>query len=220
MEDAWTFGGNFTQYFKLGASENSYISFDYFRTSFNNQLVVDWDKGYDPARDIVSNSVSLYNSPGRSFTDTYQVDLSLEPFERFTTIFTFRYTNAKIELDGQGLVDRPLTSKYKGVINLQYATRMNKWTFDVTGQINGPSRLPQFMGGTNSPIYPMLYAQITRKFKGIDVYIGGENLTNYKQKHPILDSSRPFSTNFNASMIWGPLMGPMVSSGIRLTLWN
>ena len=99
MEDAWTFGGNFTQYFKLGESENSYISFDYFRTSFNNQLVVDWDKGYDPARDIVSNSVSLYNSPGRSFTDTYQVDLSLEPFERFTTIFTFRYTNAKIELD-------------------------------------------------------------------------------------------------------------------------
>ena len=97
---------------------------------------------------------------------------------------------------------------------------MNKWTFDVPGQINGPSRLPQFMGGTNSPIYPMLYAQITRKFKGIDVYIGGENLTNYKQKHPILDSSRPIATNCNATMIGWPIMVNMVDEGIRLTVCN
>ncbi|MEG0891005.1 MAG: TonB-dependent receptor [Bacteroidales bacterium] len=220
VEDAWTFGGNFTQYFKLGASENSYISFDYFRTSFNNQMVVDWDKNYRDNENIVSNSVSLYNCKGRSFTDTYQIDLSLEPFERFTTMLTFRYTNAKVDMDNQGLVDRPLTSRYKGVINLQYATRMSKWVFDFTAQLNGPSVKPKFLGGGESSVYPMLYAQVTRKFKGFEVYIGGENLTNYMQDSPILNTDKPFSTNFNASMIWGPLMGTMVYAGMRFTLWK
>ncbi len=220
VEDAWTLGGNFTQYFKLGASENSYISFDYFRTSFNSQMVVDWDKNYKPGSDSPLNSVSMYNCKGRSFTDTYQVDLSVEPFERFTVIATFRYTNAKVEMDNQGLTDRPLTSRYKGVLNLQYATRMSKWVFDFTAQLNGPSKKPLFLGGGESAVYPMLYAQVTRKFRGVEVYVGAENLTNYRQKDPIINSDKPFSTNYNASMIWGPLMETMIYAGMRLTLWK
>ncbi len=221
IEDAWTFGGNFTQHFKLGATENSYISFDYFHTSFNNRLIVDWDKFATSTSSLSNdNSIAIYNSTKRSFTDTYQLDLSLEPIERFTIITTFRYTNAKITLDGQGLVEAPLTSKYKGVLNLQYATRMRKCVFDFTAQVNGPSKMPQFMGGENSPVYPMLYAQVTRKFKNVEVYIGGENLTNYTQDYPIILPDKPYSQGFNASMVWGPLMGTMVYAGMRLTLWR
>ena len=214
MEDAWTFGGNFTQYFKLGESENSYVSFDYFRSSFNNQLVVDWDKVAD------KNLVSVYNCHGRSFTDTYQFDLSVEPFKRFTAILTYRYTNAKVEMDGQGLVNRPLMSKYKGVLNIQYATNLNKWTFDVTAQLNGPAPLPVFMGGGESEVYPMFYAQITKKFRGVDVYVGVENIGNYMQENPIISAEDPYSPNFNASMVWGPLMGRKFYAGMRLTLWK
>lgn len=214
MEDAWTFGGSLTRYFPLGSGENSYIGFDYFRTSFNSQLIVDWDKDPD------LSSVRFYNSHGRSFTDTYQIDLSLEPIERFTILATFRYTNAKVEMDGQGVTDRPLMSKYKGVLNLQYATPMSKWIFDATLQLNGPCALPRFMGGGQSPVYPMLYAQVTRKFKGIDIYVGGENLTDYMQKNPILHADEPFSVKFNSSMIWGPLMGAMVYAGIRVSVWK
>lgn len=227
MEDAWTFGGNITQYFALGESENSYISFDYFRSSFNSQLVVDWDKL------AAENQVAVYNCHGRSFTDTYQADLSIEPFKGFTAIATFRYTNAKVEMDGQGLVDRPLMSKYKGVLNLQYATNLNKWTFDVTGQLNGPAPLPKFMGGGQSEVYPMFFAQITKKFKGLDVYVGVENIGNYIQENAILindaatgelrgikKGDNAFSDSFNASMVWGPLMGRKFYGGIRLTLWK
>ena len=214
MEDAWTFGGNFTQYFKLGESENSYVSFDYFRSSFNNQLVVDWDK------DVKEGKVSVYNCHGRSFTDTYQFDLSVEPFKRFTAILTYRYTNAKVEMDGQGLVNRPLMSKYKGVLNIQYATNLNKWTFDVTAQLNGPAPLPVFMGGGESEVYPMFYAQITKKFRGVDVYVGVENIGNYMQENPIISAEDPYSPNFNASMVWGPLMGRKFYAGMRLTLWK
>ncbi len=223
MEDAWTFGGNITQYFALGESSNSYISFDYFRSSFNSQLVVDWDKS--------ENEVAVYNCHGRSFTDTYQADLSIEPFKGFTAIATFRYTNAKVEMDNQGLVDRPLMSKYKGVLNLQYATNLNKWTFDVTGQLNGPAPLPKFMGGGKTPVYPMFFAQVTKKFKGLDVYVGVENIGNYIQENAILidngnglqgikPGDNAFADSFNASMVWGPLMGRKFYGGIRLTLWK
>lgn len=212
MEDAWTYGGNLTQHFALGSGTNSYISLDYFRSQFNDQVIVDWDKNL--------NYVSIYNCDGRSYTDTYQFDLSLEPVERLTALLTFRYTNAKVTMDNRGLVDRPLTSKYKGVLNLQYSTPMNKWVFDFTAQLNGPAKLPEFMGGDNTSVYPMLYAQVTKKFNGLEIYVGGENLTNYKQKNPILSSENPFSNKFNAAMVWGPLMGTMVYAGLRFTLWK
>ncbi len=233
VEDAWSFGGNFTQYFRIGENKSNYISFDYFRTSFNSQIVFDWNSGWNGNSQY--GTVEIYNvkdagkSNNRSFTDTYQLDLSVEPFERFTAIATFRYNNAKVTMKEQGLVDNPLVSKYKGVLNLQYATRMNKWTFDFTAQLNGPSALPEFMsklddpfyaGKTQSEIYPMLYFQITKKFRLLDVYAGVENITNYKQENPIIDAQNPYSSQFNASMVWGPLMGRMFYVGMRLTLWK
>ena len=216
MESAWTYGGNITGYIPIGFQDNCYLSFDYFRSDFTKQLIVDQE--YD------TQKISIYNLDGKSYTNTYQVDFSIEPIERFTVLATFRYTDSKVTLKGQGLVERPLVSKYKGVLNLQYATRMNIWTFDFTAQVNGPSRIPDFAlepGQSNqSPVYPILFAQITRKFKGVDVYIGAENLTNYKQKNPIISADDPYAPDFNASVIWGPLMGIKVYAGMRLTLWK
>lgn len=212
IEDAWTYGANFTVYLPFGFNENSYLSFDYFRTDFNKQLLIDQE------RDI--SRIWLYNLEGRSFTNTYQADFSTEPFERFTVLATFRYTDSKATYHGQGLIERALTGRYKGVLNIQYATRMNKWTFDFTAQINGPSRLPHFMGGGLSPVYPMFFAQITKKFRDLDIYVGGENLGNYKQPHPIMGADNPYSPEFNSTLIWGPLMGRKVYAGLRFTLWK
>lgn len=211
IEDAWTYGANLTGYFPLGFEDAS-VSFDYFRTDFNKQVIVDQE--YDLSK------ISIYNLDGRSYTNTYQVDLSVEPIERLTMLATIRYTDAKTTLKGQGLVEKPLTSRYKGVFNVQYATRMNIWTFDFTAQLNGPSRIPSFAGGGESPVYPMLFAQVTKKFRDLEVYVGAENLTNYKQENPILDAQNPYSENFNASIIWGPLMGTKVYAGLRFTLWK
>lgn len=214
IEDAWTYGGNLTVYIPIGFNDNAYLSFDYFRTDFNSQVIADQERDW--------SKVWLYSLDGRSFTNTYQADFSVEPIERFTILATFRYNDAKVTLAQKGLMERPLTSRYKGVLNLQYATRMNIWTFDFTAQVNGPARLPDFMGDGNeySSVYPMLFAQITRKFKNVDVYVGGENLTNYRQKTPILEADNPFTTGFNASCVWGPLSGIKVYAGMRLTLWK
>ena len=223
LEDAWTVGGNITYYMPFGASSNTYLSFDYFRTQFGQQMVVDYER--------TPGEIWFYPLDGkRSYTDNYQVDFSVDPFEGFNVTATFRYTNAMIELEGKGLVEKPMTGRYKGVLNLQYATRLNKWIFDFTASMNGPCRVYEFMkdmdgiternGKYYSPVYPLLYAQITRRFKGWDVYVGAENLTNFTQKNPIVGGDNPRQASFDASCIWGPLMGIKAHVGFRFTLWK
>ena len=232
LEDAWTFGGNLTYYLPFGASSNTYLSFDYFRTQFVQQMVVDYEYG--------ANQIHFYALDGkRSYTDNYQMDFSVDPIERFNITATFRYTDARIELAGKGLVEKPMTSRFKGVLNLQYATNLNKWIFDFTASLNGSCRVYDFMEDLKdengnllykngrTPVYPMLYAQVTRRFKGWDVYIGAENLTNYTQKNVILGSVKDekgyvnaFQPSFDASCVWGPLMGIKAHIGFRFTLWK
>ena len=233
LEDAWTFGGNVTYYLPFGAG-NTYLSVDYFRTQFAQQMVVDYEKGL--------NEIWFYALDGnRSYTDNLQVDFSVDPIERFNITVTARYTNAMIELEGKGLVEKPMTSRFKGVVNLQYATNLNKWIFDFTASLNGSCRVYDFMKNINedgtmtakpkegvermykngrTPVYPMLYAQVTRRFKGWDVYVGAENLTNFRQKNAIIGAANPLQPSFDASCVWGPLMGIKAHIGFRFTLWK
>lgn len=233
LEDAWTFGGNATFYLPFGASDDTYLSFDYFGTRFAEQMVVDYEHGL--------NAIDFYALGGkRSFSDNYQIDFNVEAFRRFTVSATFRYTDAKVELEGRGLVERPMTSRYKGVLNLQYATNLNKWIFDFTASVNGKARVYEFMKDLRgddgkllyadgyTPAYPLLYLQVTKRFKGVDLYLGAENLTNFRQKNVVIgtsvdgmsshvDASRP---DFDASAVWGPIMGTKFYLGVRFTLWK
>ena len=122
---------------------------------------------------------------------------------------------------GRVQVERPLVSRYKALLNIQYATRFRRWTFDATAQLNGPMRLPSQTGDPTetelSPKYPVFFAQVSRKIKKLDLYLGCENIGNYKQEHPILAADQPFSTAFNSSVVWGPLMGRKFYIGLR---WN
>ena len=71
-----------------------------------------------------------------------------------------------------------------------------------------------------TPVYPLLYAQITRRFRGFDIYVGGENLTGSMQMHPVTDADTPFASTFDAASVWGPLMGAKFYAGVRLTIWK
>ena len=241
LEDAWTFGGNATFYLPFGASDDTYLSLDYFGTRFNEQMVVDYEHAL--------NRIDFYALGGRqSFTNSYQADFNVQPFRGFTVTATFRYTDAKIELANRGLVEKPMTSRCKGVLNLQYATNLNKWVFDFTASVNGSSRVYDFMkdlrdengkqiySDGRTPAYPLLYLQVTKRFKGLDIYLGAENLTNFRQKEVILGTAmneasathsgnshsmiNPSLSDFDASAVWGPIMGTKVYLGVRFTLWK
>ena len=223
MEAAATFGGSISQTFNLAYDDQATISFDYFRTQFFNTMVFDQERA--------DNTIHIYNvegSEGKSFTDNFQVDFNWTPFKGFDLFATFRYTNAKMTLEQDGkkyLVERPLTSRYKGLINIQYAVR--RWVFDVTAQLNGPMRLPELDGNIEkammtpelSPIYPMFFAQVSYKVSNLTIYAGCENIANYKQMQPIVGTDAPYSPGFNSSMVWGPLTGIKGYVGIRLNIY-
>ncbi len=224
MEAAATFGGSLSQTFRLADDDQATISFDYFRTQFFNTMIFDQERA--------DNTIHIYNleakNGGKSFTDNYQIDFNWTPFKGFDLFATFRYTNAKMTLEQDGkryLVERPLTSRYKGLINIQYAVR--RWIFDVTAQLNGPMRLPELDGDMDkainnpelSPIYPMFFAQVSYKMPNLTIYAGCENIANFKQMKPIQGFENPYAPGFNSSMVWGPLSGIKGYIGIRLNIY-
>ncbi|MFI3317665.1 MAG: TonB-dependent receptor [Rikenellaceae bacterium] len=219
QEKALTLGGSLTQQITLINKKDATISVDYFRSEFYNQVVAD--------QEMDAESIHIYNTDGDAFTDTYQIDFTWTPIARLDIFATYRYTNSEMtinRLDGStASVERPLVSRYKTLLNIQYATNMRRWTFDATAQYNGPSRLPTQDGDLSnssfSPSYPMFFAQISRRIKAWEIYLGCENITNYKQESPILSADEPFSSDFNSSLIWGPLKGRKFYLGVRFNLY-
>ncbi|MCM1151527.1 MAG: TonB-dependent receptor [Alistipes sp.] len=219
MEKALTAGGSLTQTFSALGRDNLTLSFDYFRTQFYNSVVADqeWNPQY----------IDVYATRGRSYTDTYQIDLSWTPVERLDIFATFRYTDSEMTIDRPdgttARVERPLVSQYKTLLNIQYATKFRRWVFDATAQLNGPSRIPTQTGdladSRYSPRYPMFYAQVSRKVGKFDIYAGCENIADYRQKDPILHAENPYSYEFNSMNVWGPLMGRKFYIGMRLNLY-
>ena len=61
--------------------------------------------------------------------------------------------------------------------------------------------------------------QITRIFsKRFEVYVGGENVTNYQQHRVILGADDPFGSNFDSSVVYAPIFGQMYYAGLRFSL--
>ena len=226
IEKAWNCGANLTFYIPMPNNETLTIGMDFYRTEFENQAIVDveYNKRYISFYNLTNG---LYRA--KSYANAWQIDVNATPFKGFDIYTAFRWNDTKISYR-DGLLnifttEKPLTNKYRGLINLSYATKFEKWKFDVTAQFNGKSRLPDISDNIGyhaekewSPAYPLYFAQISKKTKRLDIYAGCENILNYKQKYPIIDAGQPFGTNFDASRIWGPLMGRKFYAGIRLRI--
>jgi outer membrane receptor for ferrienterochelin and colicin len=219
MEKAWNYGANLTFYIPMPKNETLTVGLDYYRTDFDNQAIVDME--YHP------RYVFFYNLNGKSYANAWQVDMNTTLFKGFDVFAAFRLNDTKITYskgEQNFTTEKPLTSKYRALVNLSYATKFEKWKIDFTAQFNGSSRLPSlsdngyFAVKEWSPAYSLYFVQISKKTKRLDIYAGCENIFNYKQKNPIVAAENPYSWNFDASRIWGPLMGRKIYAGIRLRI--
>ena len=217
QEKAANYGINFTKDFRLFKNKAQF-TIDFYRTDFMNQVIVDLDR--DPT------TAYFYNLKGKSYANSYQAQLTIEPLKRLTILMAYRINDAKTTIDGV-LQERLLQNKYKGLVNISYATNFEKWKFDLTGQFNGSARIapqskmPEIVRRDyqRSPEYIILNAQITKKFKhNLDVYLGCENLTNFKQKDPITEPFIPYHTHFDTTMNWGPIIGRVIYAGLRFSI--
>jgi len=215
MEQAWNYGVNFTQYIDIMGKELA-INADVYRTDFTNQVIIDKEQNID--------QVMVYNLDGKSYANTYQVEMKYELIKRMDITLAFRYNDVKMTISNE-LMREPLVNKYKGLFTVSYATNLNKWQFDFTTQVNGSARIPsteelpeEYQMRSYSPVYTILNAQVTKLYKRWEIYIGGENLTNYRQSNPIIASDDPFGPYFDASNIWGPISGVKIYAGVRFLL--
>ena len=163
----------------------------------------------------------------------------MEVLRGWTLTAAFRYTDVRettLRADGTAtLRQKPLTNRFKGLITTSYQTPLKTWQFDFTAQFNGGGRMPDgfndyFLSTLGSTQYeerggdlyykwyPQLMAQITKYFRTWSIYLGAENMTNFRQQSPVIGTDNPFAQGFDASMAWAPTTGWKIYAGFRYSL--
>ena len=212
QESSWNYG--FNAEYKLFIGSNTLrFSTEYYYTHFDRQVIVDYE---------TPHYITIGNLEGKSFSHTFQVEAGYESSFGLNATIAWRLNDVKTTYQGI-LMEKPLTSKYKGLATVSYSTPMNIWQFDLTLQLNGGGRMPapyllsdgNWSWNERFPTYPMLNFQATRWFRHFSIYAGVENIINYKQKNPIISASDPWGPDFDTTMVWGPIDGTMFYAGIR-----
>ncbi|KPM32640.1 Putative TonB-dependent outer membrane receptor protein [Croceitalea dokdonensis DOKDO 023] len=215
-EKAMNFGVSYLQGFTLFNRPGN-VSVDFYRTDFENQVVVDWEN---------PSAVRFTNLTGESFANSLQVEFNYEILPSLELRTAYKYYDVKTSYQ-TGLLQQPLQAQNRYFLNLGYETKIkengSQWRFDYTLHTVGEQRLPgsentvpttQF--GRVADGYSLMNAQITKVFsKKFEVYLGGENLTGVRQGNPVLGASDPFGPDFDTTVVFRPILGTMVYTGFR-----
>ncbi|MDC8003058.1 TonB-dependent receptor [Aureisphaera galaxeae] len=215
-EVAWNYGFSYLQGFNL-LGRKADVTFDFYRTDFQNQVVVDWEN---------PQNVRFYNLRGESFANSFQVEFNYTPFERFDLRTAYKYYDIQTDYLS-GRLERPLTPKNRVFANAGYETAKSEqgaqWKFDATFNWLDSQRYPStatspefFQLSERTPTVSTLNAQVTKVFSPrFEVYLGGENITDVRQDQPIVNAENPFATYFDTTFVYGPIFGSMYYAGLR-----
>lgn len=211
QEQAWNSGISSSFYIPL-FDKTLKLNAEYYHTHFIEQAVIDYDSN--------PTEIRITNLDGKSYSNTFQVDASYPVVRGLELTAAWRWNDVKTTYGGI-LMEKPLTSRYKGLVTASYKTPLGIWQFDATLQLNGGGRMPTPVDGLwedHFHAYEQVSAQITRWFRHFSVYVGGENLTGYRQQQPIIDAENPWSSTFDPTMVWGPVHGAVFYAGIRMNI--
>lgn len=218
QESAWNFGINVIYYFTYDYRDATF-SIDLYRTQFDNAVIADLDSN---PREIKFNSVK-----NGAYSNSAQAELNIEPIANLNYRMAYRFVETRQKI-GDMFMDKPFIAKHRVLVNLQYSTEKKpensaQYLYDLTIQWFGKKRLPstsknlpEFQRSDFSDEFFIVNAQITRSFNQyFDIYIGAENIFDFKQSAPIIDPFNPSGQYFDASIIWAPVSGRMAYLGLR-----
>lgn len=218
LEEAWNYGLNMTQNFKVNRREASF-SIDLYRTDFAKQILIDVDQS--PVE------VFFYNTPGRSFSNSLLATLQYSILPGLDLKLVYKWNDVRATFSDGVLRTLPLVARHRGLATVDYTTPDKKWSFNARVQIVGQQRLPDNTlvpheythdFPTESPVYGVWNGQVSRRFgKNLEIYVGGENLAGYQQHNAIIAANEPDSPYFNGSQIWAPTMGTVAYLGLRFS---
>ncbi|AOW19126.1 TonB-dependent receptor [Polaribacter vadi] len=218
-EIAWNYGVSYMQRFNI-FEKNGDITFDFYQTDFQSQVIVDWENPQE---------ISFYDLDGKSIANSFQVEVNYELVKSFNLRTAYKYFDISTDYKS-GTLQKSIQPKDRFFANLSYETELtekeSQWRFDVTYNIIGEQRLPntssnptQYRLPENVGSYQLLNSQITKVFSNkFEVYIGGENLTNVQQPNPILGSDDPFGANFDTTIVYQPIFGRSMYAGLRFKI--
>ncbi len=219
-EIAWNYGVSFTQNFKL-FGKSADVTLDCYRTDFQNQAIVDLFQS--------PQQVLFYNLKGKSYANSFQLDFNCEIIKHFNLRTAYKYYDIATDYVS-GSFQRPLQAKHRFFSNLEYETHIQskgqQWKFDYTFNWLGRQQLPSTASNPTgdqlpqfSPSFAVMNVQITRTFSStFEMYIGGENIGNYRQDKAILGANNPFGATFDTSIIYAPVFGQMYYAGLRFKI--
>jgi hypothetical protein len=224
-ESSWYAGLQYRHDFRFNY-RNASMSINLQHHEFTGQVVVDYDRN--------PQALWMYNLMGRSYSQSAQWELQLQPFKRQELRLAYRFQNVQsdygspyitgvpaISVGDLRRLSRPLVPAHRAMVNWSYRTK-RRWEWDATIQVFGPKRIPGTMSNPqdlrmppNSPWYAVIFGQVTRNFKRASLYLGVENLGDFRQRNLILSANQPFASAFDASLVWGPAIERMVYAGFR-----
>ena len=219
-EIAWNYGVSFTQKFKL-FSKSADVTVDFYRTDFQNQVVVDVMQS--------PQELLFYDLDGKSYANSLQVDFNVELIKHLNLRTAYKYFDISTDYLS-GSYQRPLQAKHRFFANVEYETHIKdkgqQWKFDYTFNWLGKQQLPNTSTNPEadrlpnfSPSFGVMNAQITRTFSStFEMYVGGENIGNYRQDKAVLGSDNPFGPNFDTSIVYAPVFGQMYYAGLRFKI--
>ncbi len=218
LEEAWNFGLNFTQNFKIARREAS-LSIDLYRTDFAQQILMDADRS--------PTEVFFYNVDGKSFSNSLLTTLQYNVLPGLDVKLAYKWNDVRATFSDGVLRTQPLVAKHRGLATVDYTTPDKRWNFNTRVQIVGRQRLPdnslvpheyRHDFPVESPVYGIWSGQVSRRFgKKFEVYAGGENLNGFRQHNAIIAANEPDSPYFNGSQIWAPMMGTVAYLGVRFS---
>jgi len=195
------------------------LYFDVYHTLFTNKTVFDFDNSLDSATYYYG-----YANGAMPYSTSIQVGGQYELIHRTMFKLAYRYQDVQqVNTSTLGEYEPKLEEAILYVPHLVYAgvsySGRKGFGFELNSTYNSSQRLPTNGYAKRSPAFTMLNAQFSKEGRSYgQIYVGFQNLLNVRQLDPIVGGDLPFDGNFDASIIWGPIMGRQVYAGWRYDL--
>lgn len=201
-------------YQKFFTFERGYgnIQLNGFYTYFSNKIIADFDQ--NPELIVFDNLKGYGISKGVALNAEFAFISSLKIFAGATLMDVYRKENNL-------KVTQIQTPHFTGNYAISYSLNKAQLTFDLTGNLYSPMRLPvvRAYGDTRpefSPWFGIHNIQATKRLaNGLQMYGGIKNLSNFLPKSPIFKPEAPFSEQFDPTYNYAPMQGIRGFLGLR-----
>ena len=174
-EKSWNVNVNWNQklYSKYGTIFD--LDLSVFKTEFSNRILPDYETN--------PNQIIYSNLDGKSVTQGVTLNVNSLSANGLKINIGATFIDSKIIQNNE--TEYPfLTEKFSGNYRISYTIYKPKITFDLSGTVIGPMKLP-LLGALdtrdpNSPIINIMNLQATYSFNEFEFYAGIKNIFNFK----------------------------------------